>query len=128
MNDPETIAAAAASRAPEAVEAVRRAVNEAFERWLHEASQSDEPIVVRDLELAVAEHVELARLTELGRPVLLLAPGRSERNLARLYATGPHDGLPLPPAVAPRDATWVLDADSESGIPAQRTRGDRETA
>jgi len=126
--DPDSLAAAEEVRSPEAADAVRRAVGQAFDAWLREAATQGGPLAVQDLELAVAERVELARLTELGRPVLVLAPGLAARHLARLYATGPHDGVPLPPAIAPRDATWVLSSDSEERIPAPTAREDPETA
>lgn len=123
----DSLAAAAESRALESAETARRAVAQAFETWLADTAGETGPLAVQDLELAVAERVELARLSELGRPVLVLAPGRLVRQMARLYATGPHDGLPLPPAIAPRDATWELSPDSEDGIPVE-SMPERESA
>ena len=125
LDDPDSLAEAADSRSPEAAETVRLAVTDAFEQWLSEAAAETGPLAVRDLELAVAERLELARLAELNRPVLVLAPGRAARKLARLYATGPYDGVPLAPAIAPKDATWELSSDSDSMTASPR---DRESA
>lgn len=123
--DPDSFLVPGDPLAREGREAARQAVAQAFEAWLEEAGAGHEPLAIRDLELAVAERLELARLAELGRPVLLLAPGRTAGATVRLFATGPHDGLPLPPAVAADGATWTLEADSDESPP-EHVGGGRE--
>ncbi|MBI2300552.1 MAG: hypothetical protein HYU66_16705 [Armatimonadetes bacterium] len=98
VDQPEALAAAEADE-PAGDHDQRRAVREAlatgYDRWLAAAGADGEPLAVEALELAVAERLDLHRLAELPRPVLLLVPGRTDAGKVRLYAHGRHDGYPL---------------------------------
>ena len=83
----------------------RAALDRAWTAWT-EALQADRgPLALHQLELAVAERLDLTRLATIARPVLLLVPG----GLA--YATATEAGVPLPPAVCPAGRAWSWAAD-----------------
>lgn len=83
-------------------EAIRAELEAALAAWVAEVSGSPGPLAVRDLELAVAERLDLICLAELGRPVVLLVPGRRQGRLVRLHAGGSRPGEPLPAALCAR--------------------------
>ncbi|MCC7495222.1 MAG: hypothetical protein IT204_22935 [Fimbriimonadaceae bacterium] len=90
--------------------AQQRALREAYEQWLAELATEPGPLAIGRFELLVAEHLDLTRLADLRRPVLLLAPGRLDGRAVRLYATPEELGWPWPPALAPRERCWQLES------------------
>lgn len=78
---------------------IRGALQTAYAAWLEQLRGEAEPLVVTDLELALAEGLELGELATLERPVLVLVPGELRDGKVRCHATLEREGELLPPAV-----------------------------
>lgn len=99
-----TTAETGAGRQAEPRAQVRTALTTAYSAWLTDLHVSAEPLVVADLELALAEALELGELAALGRPVLLLVPGSVREGKVRCHASPDREGELLPPALT--RAVW----------------------